>query len=119
MHCHRRNRLGNSRPQGDDARNIGRLKRLAHAAKNDFINPAWVEARPGEQRVDGDAPQFVRAGPREIGAHFTKGRADSVHDDQSLGLHLASSRVSAALASWSDRSPSGAWVGPDAGPVLR
>ena len=55
MHRYGRNVFGNAGAQGDHARDIGGIDRLGHAPENDLIDPVRIEARSGQQRVEGDA----------------------------------------------------------------
>ena len=61
MDRHGRHRFRHARPQGDDARDVRGFRRLADAAENDLVDQLRIEPGAGQQRVHGDAAQFVGA----------------------------------------------------------
>ena len=74
--------FGNAGAQRNDARDVGGVRRLRHAAENDLVNERGIQVRAGQQRVDGDAAEFVRAERGQIGARLAKRRAHAIHNDQ-------------------------------------
>ena len=67
-----RDRFGDARAQGDDARDVRRFGGLADTAENDLIDQLRIEAGAGQQRVHGDAAQFVGRQARRSG--YSTGR---------------------------------------------
>ena len=94
MNRHGGNALGNSGAQRNDARDIRGIRRLRNAAENDFIDERRIEAGASEQGVDRDTTEFLRAFVREVRAGFAKGGANTIHDDETLGIHDSTSSVS-------------------------
>jgi hypothetical protein len=54
---------------------------LRDTTKNDLVHQGRIQARAGQQRIDGDAAEFFRAERGKFGARLAKGRADSIHND--------------------------------------
>ena len=113
MHRDRRHVFRDPGAQGDDASDVGGIRRLAYTAENHFVYPVWIKSGPREQRVDGDAAQLVGSEPREVGAHFAERRAHSIHYDQSFGLHTATSMDSPAWPEAAAASGFGALSAPE------
>src|SRR6185503_19616390 len=82
-------------PQSDDTSNISSIRRLGHAAEYHLVNSTRVNARAGEQRVYGDAPQFVRAKAGEIGAHPREWRSNTINNNKTWRAHTFTSDSSA------------------------
>ena len=89
MHRDGGNRFGNAGAQRDDTGDVRRLRRLRDAAEDDFIHESRIEARARQQRVNGHTAQFIRRAVGEVGARLGERRADAVHDDHSLRVHIA------------------------------
>ena len=94
MHGRGGNVLRNAGAQGDHAREIHRLRRLADASEDHFVDVLRIEAGAGEQRAHGDATEFIRAKLREIGSHPAKRRPHAVHDDKAF-VHVCVCAASA------------------------
>ncbi len=73
--------------QGDDACDVGGVRRLRHAAENNLVNQSRINARAGQERTEGDTAQFVRAERGQLGARLAERRADAIHNHQSLSAH--------------------------------
>ena len=50
-----------SAPQRDHSRDVSGIHRLGYATKNDFVHQSWVQPGTGQQGIDSDTAEFVRA----------------------------------------------------------
>jgi len=91
MNGHGGNAFGDPGAQGDDARDVGGIRRLRNAAEDDFIHERGVQPGAREQRVYGDAAKVLGAAMRKVRAGLAKGRADAVHDNEPLSIHALTS----------------------------
>nr|UXE44835.1 hypothetical protein Hi04_10k_c3780_00023 [uncultured bacterium] len=87
LNGYRRHRFRNSGAQSDHSRKICGVRRLSDTAENDFVHQSGIEPGPREQRVDGNASQFVRSQPGEVRASFGERRPEPVNNYQSVVLH--------------------------------
>jgi len=104
MHRHRGHGFRDARPQRNDARDVGRLRGLAHTSKNHFIHKLGIQSRAGQQGIHGDAPEFIRAERRQIGARLAERRAHTVHDDEPFA-HEATFPAASAVPLFGAEAP--------------
>ena len=86
VHGHGRLVFRNAGAQGNDARNVLRVRGLAHAPEDRFVHAVWINPCFGEQRAHRHAAKLHGIEVCKRGTGTTKRRAHTI-DNHQAGFH--------------------------------